>query len=123
MFSNFDHPNIVRLVGVCLEDDHPPYLIVEHMQGGDLRTFLIKSSVYFIIYFSPYKMQFSQNNVDELFTPNQRGLTLRELLSIMIDIARGCSYLEMNNHAHKDLAARLESNTFYTIAIILPEIV
>eukprot|EP00080_Pristionchus_pacificus_P014883 PDM74903.1 rol-3 [Pristionchus pacificus] len=106
IMNNFDHPNIVRLVGVCLEDDHPPYLIVEHMQGGDLRTFLIKSSVYFIIYFSPYKMQFSQNNVDELFTPNQRGLTLRELLSIMIDIARGCSYLEMNNHAHKDLAAR-----------------
>ncbi|GMT10468.1 hypothetical protein PFISCL1PPCAC_1765, partial [Pristionchus fissidentatus] len=87
IMNNFDHPNIVRLLGVCLEENHPPYLIVEHMQGGDLLTFLNRASAS-----SPFT--------------NTRTLTLRELLSILIDIARGCSYLEMNKHSHRDLAAR-----------------
>ena len=37
--SNFNHPNIVKVLGVCVEND-PVYIIMELMPGGDLLHFL-----------------------------------------------------------------------------------
>ncbi len=39
MFS-FDHPNIVKILGVCIED-MPCYLVFEYMDRGDLAQFLL----------------------------------------------------------------------------------
>lgn len=39
IFSQFDHSNILRLLGVCLLNE-PHYLILELMEGGDLRSYL-----------------------------------------------------------------------------------
>ena len=38
-FSKFDHPNIVKFVGVCFEK-HPRFIILELLEGGDLKNFL-----------------------------------------------------------------------------------
>ncbi|VDO43743.1 unnamed protein product [Haemonchus placei] len=83
-FSNFDHPNIVKLLGVCLEGPKE-YLILELMEGGDLLNFLKASS--------PTDSYPSQ-------------LSLRDVLSMLIDIGRGGAYLESIRHVHRDLAAR-----------------
>uniref|UniRef100_A0A0M3KEM2 receptor protein-tyrosine kinase n=1 Tax=Anisakis simplex TaxID=6269 RepID=A0A0M3KEM2_ANISI len=83
-FSNFDHPNIVKLMGVSLESE-PYYLIIELMEGGDLLGFLRSS-----------------RPSDCL--PSQ--LSLCELIDMMVDVGRGGSYLEANRHVHRDLAAR-----------------
>ena len=37
--ANFDHENIVKLIGICLDND-PNFLILELMEGGDLLTYL-----------------------------------------------------------------------------------
>ncbi|CAJ0586116.1 unnamed protein product, partial [Mesorhabditis spiculigera] len=73
LMNNFDHPNIVRLVGVSFGEE-PQLLLLE----------LIRP-------------------VDE--EPRDR-LTIKELLTMMMDIGRGASYLEQLRHVHRDLAAR-----------------
>ncbi len=38
---NFDHPNILRLVGVCFNmEDNLPAIVLPYMANGDLRSFL-----------------------------------------------------------------------------------
>ena len=39
IMSKFQHPNIVRFIGVCFEK-HPRYIVLELLEGGDLKTFL-----------------------------------------------------------------------------------
>lgn len=39
VLSQFDHSNILRLLGVCVLNE-PQYLILELMEGGDLRSYL-----------------------------------------------------------------------------------
>lgn len=41
-FSKFNHPNIVKQLGVCLLNE-PQYIILELMEGGDLLTYLRKA--------------------------------------------------------------------------------
>lgn len=36
--SNFSHPNVLPVLGVCL--NHPFFLILEFMEAGDLLAFL-----------------------------------------------------------------------------------
>ncbi|VDL71120.1 unnamed protein product [Nippostrongylus brasiliensis] len=84
LMNNFDHPNIVKLLGVCM-DGPKEYLILELMEGGDLVNFLRASS--------PTDSHPSQ-------------LSLRDVLAMLIDIGRGGAYLESNCHVHRDLAAR-----------------
>lgn len=38
-FSKFNHPNIVKVLGVCVDND-PVYIIMELMPAGDLLKFL-----------------------------------------------------------------------------------
>ncbi len=40
--SKFSHPNIVSFVGVCFEK-HPRFIVLELLEGGDLKTFLRES--------------------------------------------------------------------------------
>lgn len=38
---DFDHPNILHLVGVCFNtEDNLPAIVLPYMANGDLRTFL-----------------------------------------------------------------------------------
>ena len=39
IFSKFNHPNIVKVLGVCVDND-PVYIIMELMPAGDLLKFL-----------------------------------------------------------------------------------
>jgi serine/threonine protein kinase len=82
--NNFDHPNIVKLLGVSFADE-PHHLVIELMEGGDLLGFLRSSR--------PTEVMPSQ-------------LSLKELICMMVDVGRGGSYLEANKHVHRDLAAR-----------------
>ncbi|KAK7880988.1 hypothetical protein WMY93_032383 [Mugilogobius chulae] len=76
--KQYDHPNIVKLIGVCTQRQ-PIYIVMELVSGGDFLSFLRKKK-------------------DELKT--------KQLLRFSIDAAAGMSYLETNNCIHRDLAAR-----------------
>ena len=105
---DFDHPNILQLIGVCFDtNDSLPLIILPYMSNGDLKSFLIKKRAeddidtlpqvrYNIIYYS---------NLLKLVLICQ-NLTLYHLMSMCLDIAKGMEYLAKNKYVHRDLAAR-----------------
>ncbi|KAL6741728.1 hypothetical protein Aduo_014955 [Ancylostoma duodenale] len=82
----FNHPNIVRLHWIQWD---PPRLriILELMEGGDLRSFLRDARP-------------SQENL------NPFDLSILDIVNISLDIARGCEELNRQKYIHRDLAAR-----------------
>ncbi|KAL2778614.1 tyrosine-protein kinase Fer isoform b [Daubentonia madagascariensis] len=78
ILKQYDHPNIVKLIGVCTQRQ-PVYIIMELVPGGDFLSFLRKKK-------------------DEL--------KLKQLVKFSIDAAAGMLYLESKNCIHRDLAAR-----------------
>uniref|UniRef100_A0ACB8E4J7 Uncharacterized protein n=2 Tax=Sphaerodactylus townsendi TaxID=933632 RepID=A0ACB8E4J7_9SAUR len=87
ILKQYDHPNIVRLIGVCTQK-HPIYIVMELVQGGDFLSFL-------------------RNEGPQL--------KVRELLQMMQNAALGMKYLASKGCIHRDLAARnclvTENNT------------
>ncbi|XP_033740616.1 ALK tyrosine kinase receptor-like isoform X2 [Pecten maximus] len=85
ILSKFKHPNIIRFLGISI-DDRSMFLILELMEGGDLRTFVRDAR------------------------PREKGecssLSTLDLLKLSFDIAKGCQYLESNKFIHRDIAAR-----------------
>ncbi|XP_068944243.1 tyrosine-protein kinase Fer isoform X6 [Petaurus breviceps papuanus] len=78
ILKQYDHPNIVKLIGVCTQRQ-PIYIIMELIPGGDFLSFLRKKK-------------------DEL--------KLKQLVKFSFDAASGMAYLENKNCIHRDLAAR-----------------
>ncbi|XP_073955418.1 receptor protein-tyrosine kinase sevenless isoform X2 [Choristoneura fumiferana] len=84
LMSNFKHEHILRLLGVCLDND-PHYIIMELMEGGDLLSYLRAKRA-------------------SLYT--SESLTLLDLLNMCVDVTKGCRYLEEMHFVHRDLACR-----------------
>ncbi|XP_027861884.1 tyrosine-protein kinase Mer [Xiphophorus couchianus] len=86
--KDFNHPNVIRLLGVCLEvgsENFPkPMVILPFMKYGDLHSFLLGSRL----------------------KESPRFLPTQTLLRFMVDIALGMEYLSGRNFLHRDLAAR-----------------
>ncbi|KAK3100346.1 hypothetical protein FSP39_018466 [Pinctada imbricata] len=80
----FQHKNIVRCLGIST-DNYGIYILLEMMAGGDLRSYL------------------RQTRDKET---KRSTLQIREMLSLALDIASGCQYLESNKFVHRDIAAR-----------------
>nr|KAF6440542.1 FER tyrosine kinase [Rousettus aegyptiacus] len=78
ILKQYDHPNIVKLIGVCTQRQ-PIYIIMELITGGDFLSFLRKK---------------------------KDDLKLKQLVKFSLDAASGMSYLESKNCIHRDLAAR-----------------
>lgn len=84
MMGLFKHPHILQLLGICL-DPELNSILLELMEGGDLLSYLR-----------------SMRPVGNKLSP----LTMNDLLSICVDVAKGCQYLEEMHFVHRDLAAR-----------------
>ena len=42
LMLGFDHPNVLKLLGVCFDtDDHLPLIVLPFMANGDLRSYLL----------------------------------------------------------------------------------
>uniref|UniRef100_H2ZWZ0 Tyrosine-protein kinase receptor TYRO3 n=1 Tax=Latimeria chalumnae TaxID=7897 RepID=H2ZWZ0_LATCH len=87
--KDFDHPNVLKLIGVSLESRPQrrlpvPMVILPFMKHGDLHTFLLLSRL-----------------GETPFT-----LPVQTLIKFMIDISSGMEYLGSKNFIHRDLASR-----------------
>jgi proto-oncogene tyrosine-protein kinase ROS len=89
--SHFKHKHILRLLGVCLDAD-PNFILLELMEGGDLLSFLRNNRP-------------SPRNRPSL-DMNRTQLGLLDLVSMCVDVAKGCCYMEELHFVHRDLAAR-----------------
>ena len=38
--KKFDHPNVLTIFGVCLENDGLPFIVLPFMINGDLKSYL-----------------------------------------------------------------------------------
>ncbi|XP_023031152.1 protein sevenless isoform X2 [Drosophila willistoni] len=85
LMSNFKHENIVCLIGICFDSDSIS-LIMEHMEAGDLLSYL----------------RAARSNSQQ----PQPDLILSDLITMCIDVANGCTYLEDMHFVHRDLACR-----------------
>ncbi|XP_043320439.1 tyrosine-protein kinase Fer isoform X3 [Cervus elaphus] len=73
ILKQYDHPNIVKLIGVCTQRQ-PIYIIMELVPGGDFLTFLRK---------------------------RKDDIKLKQLVKFSLDVASGMSYLESKNCIHR----------------------
>ena len=78
ILKQYDHPNVVKLIGVCAEKD-PVYIIMEMLPGGSLLDFLRKKG---------------------------GSQTKKKLTMMVTDACAGMAYLESMKCIHRDLAAR-----------------
>ena len=94
----FDHPNILKLLGVCIAQE-PLCMIFELMELGDLHNVLQQKAP------GKWGSNPSLNRSTHLL-PGQAGLTTQQLVFISIDIAAGLEYLALNHYVHRDMATR-----------------
>lgn len=102
MFT-FDHPNILRIYGVCMTE-MPYQMVMEYMDGGDLTQFLrarASSTQRRIV--NPY---IYRSRTESSYSNDPPSLNKTQLLFICKQIADGMKYLASQNHVHRDLACR-----------------
>ncbi|XP_006629143.1 tyrosine-protein kinase Fes/Fps [Lepisosteus oculatus] len=78
ILKQYDHPNIVKLIGVCTQKQ-PIYIVMELVQGGDFLSFLRSEG---------------------------QRLKPKTLIKMVENAASGMAYLEGKKCIHRDLAAR-----------------
>lgn len=89
---NFEHENVIRLLGICTEQLDKTCMIFEYMELGALSELLRKSN--------PRNPDFFQMSPDEVTVkPSQ-------FLSICIQLAKGLDYLSKKRFVHRDIATR-----------------
>ncbi|XP_029172178.1 BDNF/NT-3 growth factors receptor-like, partial [Nylanderia fulva] len=85
LMSHFQHENVLRILGICLNTDSL-LLILELIEPGDLLNYL--------------RINGTLQSLDSC------ALRLKGLLAMCEDVARGCCYLERQQFVHRDLACR-----------------
>ncbi|KAF5890420.1 proto-oncogene tyrosine-protein kinase receptor Ret isoform X1, partial [Clarias magur] len=101
LLKQVNHPHVIKMYGACSQDG-PLYLIVEYAKYGSLRNFLRESRKV-----GPSYMGNDANrNSSYLENPDERALTMGDLISFAWQISRGMQYLAEMKLVHRDLAAR-----------------
>ena len=90
--STFDHPNILSLIGICLDLGQAPCIVMPFMARGSLLSYLKKERP---------NLTIAKTSDDDIVLDARK-----HLLSMCLQVAKGMSYLAEKKCVHRDLAAR-----------------
>ena len=95
--SKFDHPHIIRLIGVCT-DRSPIFIVMELCEKGSLREYLQKNENYF----------------------DQQNL---HLIRYVKQLASALSYLESQSFVHRYAQTKFRTDTLKSLCdwLVLPD--
>ena len=99
ILAEFDHPNIVKLLGVCAIGK-PMCLLFEFMAKGDLNTYLRSNSP------NGYLTRNGSTASGSQFSGGDLRITSIEQANISKQICNGLVYLSDRKFVHRDLASR-----------------
>jgi serine/threonine protein kinase len=109
--QEFNHPNVLTLIGVCLDGGPAPYIVLPFMTNGCLLSHL-RSERSSLVLATPQNPNVivSVNCTKIAFvcykTANCKVETQGKLLNMCIQVAKGMEYLASKRLVHRDLAAR-----------------
>ena len=110
LMHEFNHPNILKLLGVCIEQE-PFCMLFQYMEHGDLNSYLRK-----------HNTRGTMSNIAQLSGSQidlQGSLPIQLLVNMSINIAAGLEYLAQHHYIHRDMATRnclIDSNFTVKIA-------
>ncbi|XP_072025124.1 hepatocyte growth factor receptor-like [Amphiura filiformis] len=81
IMKDFDHPNVLGLIGLTFDPNGSPIVVLPYMKHGDLRSLLLKAK-------------------------DSHEIGVEKMLSFAHDAAKGMTYLSEHKFVHRDLAAR-----------------
>lgn len=96
IMSRLKDPNIIRLLGVCVQDD-PLCMITDYMENGDLNQFLSAHQL---------EDKAAEGPPEDGAAAQGPTISYSMLLHVATQIASGMRYLATLNFVHRDLATR-----------------
>ena len=114
--KDFNHPNVLNMLGVCIDGGPAPFIVMPLMANGSLRAYLKKERPNIIV---PEDADLSlvsgKPGAHMLYKGVHSSCIMfntqiwngrRRLVGMCIQIARGMEYLASRKLVHRDLASR-----------------
>ncbi|UYV80662.1 hypothetical protein LAZ67_19001303 [Cordylochernes scorpioides] len=115
IMKDFQHRNVLSLIGVSFEDNGKPMVIIPYMANGDLLSYLRDENNVSVSKLTSIDTIYWDSSIDKsmsnpiILTTNLLLLqhpTVKLLIQFGVQIASGMKYLADMKFVHRDLAAR-----------------
>ena len=107
---HLNHPNVMKLIGVCIDKQDTPYIVMPYMSLGSLLSYLRKNREELMVNTNEGNCERVKSYqrilvVVNTYLPQMEKIQQR-LLSMCLQVAKGMAYLSSEKLVHRDLAAR-----------------
>ena len=107
---HLNHPNVMKLIGVCIDKQDTPYIVMPYMSLGSLLSYLRKNREELMVNSNEGNCERVKSYqillvVANTYLPQMENVQQR-LLSMCLQVAKGMAYLSSEKLVHRDLAAR-----------------